>query len=498
MASRSVSPGGALLRASRVFSIPAPLPRPTGELSTKAVLNSDTATLPHPIQLSITTPPSSRARGDWGFKRPLPLRSTTKTSTPFIKVEAIDTFEHITEYGSSADHALSLQKWQEMGVPLTVPVTKNTGTYQHGERKSVFEDDMDSTIEPTGESRKEDVRWNFKGPWLAGMTEGEFNIYLTKKIRDKKSEFRKYLQAACAKSLTAQARRQAIGEEEFPVNVETGDVSEAQMTEYLKVLRYDRTELYKLIRAFLDMPPPPSVTPALVEQFLGDVFGSDGKKDQVMEQTPDSPSPYAKNGPPSTHPSAGLSYSLTNAHAYNHPQFGPQKYPAPVKARVVLPRNAGVGNFAPALGVGGFVTALPDGEASGFKTSAQRGFQRGTSNIPGVDKIELEKVGGSKVYVEPMHAQIDPSGKVILTTRVADMDAVAVHEGTTDQIRQPSTYGGTAKPGWKPAEGLHQASVAGSRFAYGLSEATTAARRAREDEVARDMASLIASSDDRV
>src|SRR5271167_5280501 len=125
MASRSVSPGGALLRASRLFSVPPPLPRPAGDLSSTAIFNSDTATLPHPIHLSITTPQSSLARGDWGFKRPLPLRSTTKSSTPVIRVDAIDTFEHITEFASAADHSLSLQKWQEMGVPLSTPSLKN-------------------------------------------------------------------------------------------------------------------------------------------------------------------------------------------------------------------------------------------------------------------------------------------------------------------------------------------------------------------------------------
>src|ERR1700710_2293162 len=119
MASRSVSPGGALLRASRVFSIPPPLPRTPSDLSSTAVFSSDTATLPHPIHLSVITPQSSLARGDWGFKRPLPLRSTTKTSTPVIRIESIDTYEQVTEFGSAADHSLTIKKWEEMGVPIT-------------------------------------------------------------------------------------------------------------------------------------------------------------------------------------------------------------------------------------------------------------------------------------------------------------------------------------------------------------------------------------------
>src|SRR5690554_1357851 len=111
MSTRSVSPGGALLRASRMFSVPAPLQRPVSELASTVTFNSDSATLPHPTQLSISTPPSSLSKGDWGFKRNLPLRSTTKTSTPVIRISAVDTYEHITEFGSAADHTLTLRKW---------------------------------------------------------------------------------------------------------------------------------------------------------------------------------------------------------------------------------------------------------------------------------------------------------------------------------------------------------------------------------------------------
>lgn len=501
MATRSVSPGGALLRASRVFAIPPPLPKPMGDLSAKAIFNSDTATLPYPVRLSITTPPSSRAKGDWGFKRPLPLRATTKTSTPFIRVEAIDTFEHITEFGSSADHTLSLQKWQEMGVPLTVPVVKNTGGYDHGERKSVFEDGMDSTVTPDKDSpRKEDVRWNFNGPWLAGMNEGDFNAYLTREIRDKKSEFRKHLQEACAKSLTAEARRQAVGEEARPVKVRVGDVTEEQMTEYVKILRHNRTELYRLIREFLDLPPPPSVVMEEVEQFISDTLNRKHLQSEPvqLDRSAESKSPYARSGPPKTHPSAGLTYSLTNAHVFNHPEFGPQKSKSPIMARVVRPNNTGAGRFAPTLGVGGFVTDIPESEAHTFNHTPRRNSR--APSIPGLNGIEPDKEGGSKTYVEPMHAQIDPSGKVILKVRLADLDAVAIHEGTTDQARNTMQQALT-RPGWRAVEGLEQAAAAGGQYAmsYGLTGRTDvgddAARRARANDAMKDTASLLANDE---
>ncbi|KAK0112728.1 hypothetical protein ONS95_014464 [Cadophora gregata] len=430
MASRSVSPGGALLRASRVFSLPPPLPRPMGELSSAAVFNSDTATLPHPIHQTITTPPSSLARGDWGFKRPLPLRSTTKSSTPFIRVEAIDTFEHITEFNSSADHSITLQKWQEMGVPLTTAIPDtNRGDFRAGEVRSVFESGLDSTGDSKGSNLgKEDTRWKFKGPWLAGQTEGDFNAFLTSEVRKRKSEFQQYLRTACTHALTAEARHSAEGE--MPPAIEESEITEAQFTEFVKGLRNTRAELYKHIRDFLDLPPAPAKK-VDIEQLLR----NNGVNIPDNNVLPPSRSPYAETGPPKTHPSAGLSYSLTNAHTYNHPVWGPQKHPAPVLSRVVMPKNAATGQFGAALGVGGFVTELPAGQNSfNLGGSGRYSRQTRTKETPGTITVDPTKVGGSKMWVHPTKAHVDPKGRVVLTVESGDPEAVAVHQGTTDQI----------------------------------------------------------------
>ncbi|PMD19070.1 hypothetical protein NA56DRAFT_647504 [Hyaloscypha hepaticicola] len=436
MASRNMSPGGALLRASRVFSIPPPLPRPGADLSSAAIFNSDSATLAHPIHQTITTPQSSLARGDWGFKRPLPLRATTKSSTPFIRVESIDTYEHITEFNSSADHSISLQKWQEMGVPLTIPAIKNgkdTETFRSDTRRSVFDSDLDSTT--ADQSTREELRWKFKGPWLAGLNEVTFKTYVTTEVRNRKLEFQDFMRAACAKALTREARRLATeaGEsEQAPPTVEASDVTEEQFIEYIKELRTERTTLYKLIRSFLDLPPAPLKDTAdrVLDLLTASVQPQRAKGTDILQ----SESPYAKTGPPKTHPSAGLAYSRSAQHIYNHPTFGPQRNKKPVKARVIMPKSASTGSFGAALGVGGFVTELPN---SGFKDDFLSSRRRKTI-IPGVEKIEPDKVGGSKLYVNPTHARIDPKGRVLLNVESADEDAVAVLEGTTNQIPLPT------------------------------------------------------------
>ncbi|KAL2066136.1 hypothetical protein VTL71DRAFT_2207 [Oculimacula yallundae] len=434
MASRSASPGGALLRASRVFSIPPPLPRPMGDLSAKAVFSSDTATLPHPIHQSITTPQASLMRGDWGFKRPLPLRATTKTSTPIIRVEAIDTFEHITEFNSAADHSINLRKWQQMGIPLTTPMPDtNRGLFKGGDQQSVFEAELDTIAGADETPGRADTRWKFKGPWLAGQTEGDFNTFLTFEVRKRKSEFQKYLKTACAKRLTIEARQNAEGE--VPPMVEESSITEEQFTDFVRGLRNTRAELYRLIRDFLDLPPAPANNPRLLEAIM--------QRDKLDTQDADnalplSNSPYADTGPPKTHPSAGLAYGLTSAHTYNHPTFGPQKFAPPISARVIKPKGVTTGAFGAALGVGGFVTDLPAGHDS-FNMGSSRYNKPKTREPSGIQYVDPLKVGGSKMWVHPTSARVDSKGRVVLSVQAGDPQAVAVKEGTTDKIPLQTT-----------------------------------------------------------
>lgn len=452
MASRSVSPGGALLRASRVFSMPPPLPRPSPDLSSMAIFQSDTATLPHPIHLSVATPQSSLSRGDWGFKRPLPLRSTTRTSTPIIRVESIDTLEHITEFGSAADHSLTLQKWQELGLPITTPSVEGVGRgptpfAMRGEaatNKSVFEDNLDTTVvTERGLLDKDDTRWKFKGPWLAGVTEGEFQSYIDSQVRGRKQEFREFLRTACAESMTRKVRRQATDEEgESPPSIQASDVTEQEIEGYVRELRKDITTLYGLIRKFLDLPPPPNVKvsdsiSSLVDGIGGRPANGAGLN---LDDLSVSNSPYANTGPPKTHPSAGLGYSRSSAYLVNHPVHGPQKHKTPVEARIVMPKNASVGNFSPVLGVAGFVTPVPNEPSFNFKSSSAHkigGRNSAVTIVSGLVNIDSDKVGGSKTWVQPKSAMVDSKGRVILSVEGAHPDAVAVKTNKTHEIPEP-------------------------------------------------------------
>ncbi|KAF2113248.1 mitochondrial ribosomal protein subunit-domain-containing protein [Lophiotrema nucula] len=142
------SPTSNLLRNSRLFSLPNPLPTPpVAEASgADALRASNTATLPYPTHQAIVTTPSSLARGDWGLKRPLPSRSRlVQTSKPVLKVHQLDTIEQITDFDSAADHVRTREKWAEMHAPM-VRYKSNTSAVDSSIRpKSAFDTSSDVT-----------------------------------------------------------------------------------------------------------------------------------------------------------------------------------------------------------------------------------------------------------------------------------------------------------------------------------------------------------------
>ena len=144
MSKAATSPTARLLQSSRLFSLPRPLPQPAydGLTSTGMYRTSDTATQPYPTLQAIATPASSHSRGDWGLKRPLPGKTTRGSSTPYIRISAQDTVEHITDFGSAADHTQTAAKWRELGVPV---LAKQGRSGAKAAAMSVFEEGADNT-----------------------------------------------------------------------------------------------------------------------------------------------------------------------------------------------------------------------------------------------------------------------------------------------------------------------------------------------------------------
>ncbi len=415
MSARSVSPGGALLRASRMFSLPAPLPAPKPDKGA-SIFHSETATYPYPTHQVITTLSTSRKRGDWGLKRPLPLRSTTTTTHPMLRIKAVDTSEQITDYASATDHGMTLKKFQELGMPVTIRRAASGNRIEMKDRISVprmsaFEDQVDSTdISETERTAAADDRWKFQGPWLAGMSQGAFNRWLAEVVRPQRPQFRRFLKEKIAKDMQREAAEKALDEGVEPVgSIDADSVTDDQLIDYLRHLRLHRQALFDMVGDFLDLapikPPKPSESNAISSQPAGSRFDFHTVN-----------SPWAEQGPPITHPSAGLSYLRTSMYLPNHPIYGPQAHQPATEARIMRLRRPGQ-VLGAKLGVAGFVVDSPLGDTA----SNSR-----TGPVVNLDSFDPTIRGGAKTWVQPQNVVVDAMGKIIINVADAHPETVLV------------------------------------------------------------------------
>jgi hypothetical protein len=115
----------------------------------------------------------------------------------------------------------------------------------------------------------------------------------------------------------------------------------------------------------------------------------------------------------------------TASYIDNHPVYGPQKTHPPVKARIISPRNQASGNFSAKLGVGGFVTEVPQGSTA-FNMKSFRNTTR--ELIPGLNDFDPEAPGGSKAFVQPSSARVDSQGRIVMKVSEAQEEASLVQK----------------------------------------------------------------------
>lgn len=410
-----MSPTANLLRKSRLFALPQALKAPSDPLTPRGAFESSTATLPHPIRASIVTPQSSLARGDWGLKRPLPAKSTSeKSSRPVVRVHALDTYEHVTDFESAADHTMTLEKFQEMHIPVSLPFKVNYATSVVPRHQSPFETHLDNTENSQGLQEPGAKQFRHTGPWLAGQTEAEFKAYL-KEVTSNKPELMQKLREQFVAKRSAEIRKVAQDNGE-DLEVLPTAVTDAEFNTYVKTLRNDPFALGPVIFELLDLASPPAVPSERI-----------GRKYYQPSATKLSSAEYAVTGPPKTHPSAGLSYTRSHALIKNHPQYGPQAYQRPVEARVLRPKGRFKGRMARALaGIGGI--AVEDLNSMTF-------VEQGTP--PGLTFFDASIPGGGKYWVTPSRAAVDSSGRIGLSSYRASATAKAPY-GIEDHTK-PTT-----------------------------------------------------------
>lgn len=393
MSLRRLSPTANLLRTSRLFALPPQLERPNTDLTATSIQYSDTSTTPYPTHAAIHTTESSLARGDWGLKRALPLKSTTRTSTPTIYIDNVDSIDHITDFGSAADHVITLRKWQELDMALSRGNVAKKASTQLSPATSVFDSQYDNTqVDERSLGGRSKQRWKYRGPWIAGKSDGEFNQYLAKSLKRRKLDFRRFLGAKLAPIKAAQRRREATERGEDLAELEP--ISEHELDAYIKRLRNDENAMHKAVEEFLDLPRDAS-------QAVGGVESG-----------------YDVKGPPTTHPSAGLSYIRTESHMSNHPEFGPQESKTPFGGRVVAPQKIrGINQRQALIGIGGVVAG--DHRYTFFKEEP----------LAGVGQYDPDIEGGAKLWVHPKRATVDARGRIELVVDRADKNAINVATG---------------------------------------------------------------------
>lgn len=413
MSRKLSSPAAQLLRNSRLFSLPPPTPGPGSGPGTSAEFasTSETATQPFPTRQAIATPPSSLHRGDWGLKRPLPLRETTRSSAPTMRVYEVDTINLFTDFESAGDHVRTLEKWREMNIPLaTKPEERSTGSGRSPPAVSAFHGAIDNT-QLTDEMREKGFsKWKYDGPWVAGMGDGKFRSYVERTVRYRKDEFRahlkKYLFGQAFQDALRIARENGVLEEELPTK-ETFKLSDEEFVRRLKALREDTTlasVLPRLIVSFFDLPPSfaENLSRSSAAQML-EANGMGGPRDK---------------GPPTTHMSAGLSYLRSSAFLHNHPILGPRDTREPVEARLLTGKQTTqkVQTNVKA-GVGGVIAQLD------LVNNAKRFNDQFTY-------IKYEEQDGPKVWVSPERAFIDSNGRIRLSVKTVIPEDVQIKLGS--------------------------------------------------------------------
>ncbi|KAJ5907516.1 hypothetical protein N7495_000198 [Penicillium taxi] len=416
MASARLSPTANLLRKSRLFALPQALTPTQEAASSKAVFESSTATLPHPIRAAIVTPQSSLVRGDWGLKRALPAKSTSeKSQRPVVRVNALDTYEHVTDFESAADHTMTLEKFQELNMPMSLPSKVNYATSIVPRHQSPFETHLDNSETSKGLGEPGAKQYRHSGPWLAGQTPAEFTAYLNQ-VRRQKPELLKKLRGILVDQRFAEARKQAQDYGKDIDAVKPPTISDAEFTRYIKSLRENPFALGPTVFQLLDLPSSPAVPSERI-----------GRKYYQSPATKLASAEYAISGPPKTHPSVGLSYTRSHALIRNHPSYGPQAFQRPVEARILRPKGRFRGRPSKAIaGIGGI--AVEDLNALAF-------VDQGTP--PGLTFFDASIPGGAKYHVTPIRASVDSNGRIGLSSYRASASSKAPY-GIED-YKKPQT-----------------------------------------------------------
>ena len=436
-----LSPAANLLRNSKLFALPPAIALPSKAPSSNEISESDTATTPYPQFAAIETTYTGSKTGDWGLKRPLPLKTTKNTNNAVVRLlRGIDTREHIADFESASDHVLTLRKFEELDHPIKLAFTdEGAGGARQSRQDLNFKafralSDNTTNLSPSAPFRQPG------SPWSSDSPDGEVTDRLPPKLREKQveiidkkilpeksstagdqfanmvtrgngpvgrwryrgpsltqvsgMEFEEYLTSLGTHEISQlhERVRDAIILDKQNENRDSGsagqvlkkeDITDQQVQERIRILRREPAKFGPMIAKILDLPyvAPPKELAAQTDWWQ---YGASSLASPVWGNT----------GTPKTHPSAGLSYA-TGTNVVNHPRYGPQMVSNPVVARAVR-KKARINNTVTTWGVAGFIADTNDN------------IDRSSSNSQPFEK----RPGGMKTAVQPRMAWITAEGRL--------------------------------------------------------------------------------------
>jgi len=140
-----------------------------------------------------TTYDGNAYRGNWGFKRPLPLRKRDK----FISVEAVDSPEQQTEWSPRELEARFIKRWEEVAPEPSVREAWDnhcTSSRRMHHAELAKEDQNGNIVNPAVRRQLESPNMPYvaPGPLVSSMPTRVFNRYLDK-LRRQRPEFLEFL-----------------------------------------------------------------------------------------------------------------------------------------------------------------------------------------------------------------------------------------------------------------------------------------------------------------
>lgn len=181
-----------------------------------------------------------------------------RSSTPALRITALDTIERITDYESASDHTKTLEKFQEMNLAISKSNVRDTVSDKY--IKGAFVDDFDYTDRKTApKSNINPSRWKYSGPNLdaEAMTDAEFDKLL-RRLKPRKQEFDQYLRSRLHEQFIEQRSKEA---RDFIQQEEASDQSFGRAAFYSWLSQIPRAQFLRMLKSYKEEVARLNTTP---------------------------------------------------------------------------------------------------------------------------------------------------------------------------------------------------------------------------------------------